>query len=148
MVAPSGKVLALDISPGFVSLMEKKVEKEGLGEVVQVGLSEDKRLGLAEDMRLDVVLVCDVYHHFEYPLTLMKDVCEKLADNGRLCVIDFHRDSSKIWSHPKGWAEQHLRADQQTFRKEILQCGFELVGEPVIEELTENYIMLFKKASK
>lgn len=128
-------------------MMQKKVNDEQLGETVRVMQSEDKRLGLQEDAA-DLVFICDVYHHFEYPLTLMKDIRRTMKKDGKLCVIDFHRDSSKIWSHPKGWAEQHLRADQDTFRKEILSCGFQLQEEPVIEEMTENYIMVFTKATE
>jgi hypothetical protein len=49
-------------------------------------------------------------------------------------------DSSKIWSHPKGWVEQHVRADQDTFRAEIEACGFRLQSEPSVPGLVENYV--------
>ena len=39
----------------------------------------------------------------------------------------------------------HVRAGQETFRREVLDAGFELVAEPELAELEENYIMIFKK---
>jgi hypothetical protein len=42
---------------------------------------------------------------------------------------------------------QHLRAGQEVFRAEIEACGFCLVAEPAIAELSENYVMVFKPLS-
>ena len=40
-----------------------------------------------------------------------------------------------------------MRADQATFREEILSSGFALVSEPVLPELEENYVMIFRPKS-
>ncbi len=52
-------------------------------------------------------------------------------------------------SHPPQWALEHIRADQATFRSEILSVGsFDLHSEPDIVELRENYVMIFKKRNE
>ena len=39
----------------------------------------------------------------------------------------------------------HVRAGQEVFREEVVDAGFELVTEPELPELEENYIMVFTK---
>ena len=36
-------------------------------------------------------------------------------------------------------------ADQATFRAEIEACGFTHIAEPFVEDLPENYLMVFRK---
>jgi predicted methyltransferase len=77
-------------------------------------------------------------------LWLHRSIHKALKKGGKLVVIDFHRDDSKIWSKPKGWVTEHVRASQSEFRKEIESAGFRLVAEPTIAGLTENYCMVFE----
>ena len=58
-------------------------------------------------------------------------------------MVDFHRDSIKIWSKPAGWVEQHVRADQATFRKDIEGCGFEQLCGIHIDSMKDHYEMVF-----
>lgn len=67
-----------------------------------------------------------------------------MKPKGKLVVIDFHRDESKITSMPPGWVTEHVRGSQSEFRKEIESAGFRLIAEPVIEGMTENYCMIFE----
>ena len=43
------------------------------------------------------------------------------------------------------WALEHIRADKDTFAAEITAAGFELVREPDLPGLTENYVLVFQK---
>jgi len=74
-----------------------------------------------------------------------RNLHEILKDDGRLVILDFYRDPSKMTSHPPEWAYAHLRADKSTFRKEIESCGFRYVSDIVIENMGENYVMIFQK---
>eukprot|EP01130_Rhizamoeba_saxonica_P017059 TRINITY_DN8100_c0_g1_i1.p1 TRINITY_DN8100_c0_g1~~TRINITY_DN8100_c0_g1_i1.p1 ORF type:complete len:240 (+),score=53.63 TRINITY_DN8100_c0_g1_i1:35-721(+) len=139
------KVYACDISEGFVTLLNQKVSDSNYGDTVSVLHSTEQSLNIEEPQVADLVFICDVYHHFTYPETVMKDIRNILKETGRVVMIDFHRDSSKISSKPAGWVEKHVRADQDTFRNEVLDCGFKLVDEPVIETMEENYVMVFEK---
>mmetsp|Transcript_64273 Transcript_64273/g.144975 ORF Transcript_64273/g.144975 Transcript_64273/m.144975 type:complete len:177 (+) Transcript_64273:576-1106(+) len=97
---------------------------------------------------VDLALLCDVYHHLEYPKTVMRRLRKVMNQNsGRLVVIDFYRDSAKVTSRPPEWVMEHLRAGQDVFRSEILASGFVLVSEPEIPELRENYVMVFRPAT-
>lgn len=144
-VGTEGEVWAQEISPGFMSMLEKMKTNEDL-ENMHIIEGNVKDCGLPVDS-LDLVLVCDVYHHFEYPRTMCRSIhsaLKKGPKKGRLAVIDFHRDDSKIWSRPKGWVMEHVRGNQEDFRKEIESAGFRLVSNPAIPGITENYCMIFE----
>ncbi|GBG25836.1 Methyltransferase-like protein 7B [Hondaea fermentalgiana] len=143
MVGSEGKLYASEISEAFAELLRRKAAQDELVKsVTEIIVSPEDSLSIADGVA-DVVFICDVYHHLTYPVTVMRHVRRILKPEGKLVMIDFHRDDEKIWRKPKGWAYQHLRADQDTFRSEILSAGFTLVEEPEIDTLTENYIMIF-----
>ena len=100
--------------------------------------------GTAQDACIDVAIMCDVYHHLEYPKTACRNIRKRLGPSGRLVVIDFIRDPDIIKSQELDWVLGHLRAGQATFRDEILSCGYCLVEEPNIDALKENYVMVFR----
>ena len=144
-VGEFGTVSAVELSSGFVEILERKataVFHHCAG--VSIVQCSDASSNLQTDT-VDVALLCDVYHHLEQPVTFCKSLHGALRSGGRLVIIDFHRDDARMWSHPKGWVEQHVRADQKTFRAEIESAGFKLVCEPSVAGLTENYVMIFEK---
>jgi len=144
IVSHPGKVVACEISPGFVALLKDKFQdKVRIGDL-EIVQSQDKSLCLL-NKQFDMVFVCDVYHHFEYPKSMLRDISLVLKPYGVLVVIDFHRDSSKIWSKPKGWVESHVRLGQAEVREEIANEGFKFLEEPTVSTLRENYIMMFEK---
>jgi len=144
-VGPEGKVLAVDITDKFVTFMRQRAEREGLGNV-EVSLCTDKAVGVAADVRANAALICDVYHHFEYPRTFMRSLHAVLADDARVVVIDFHRDPTRMTSHAPQWALDHIRAGREVFQTEIEEAGFRLVALEDLPGLSENYCMVFAKA--
>ena len=73
----------------------------------------------------------------------MRSLAASMRKGGRVIVVDFHRDPAKMVFREPKWAVEHIRADQATFRREIEESGFELLEEPVLPELLENYVMVF-----
>ena len=115
-----------------------------------VSLASDVSLGshpwLTENDSCDVAFICDVYHHLMYPHTTMRDVHRLLKPNGRLVLVDFHRDDARHHSHPAGWVEAHVRAGFDVFAAEVMEEGFVLEVEDVkVEGVTENYVAVFRK---
>lgn len=142
----TGQLVQLEVSEGFVALLRDKAEATALAGqgVVRVEQCSDTATNV-EPGCADVALMCDVYHHLSMPLTFMRDLRASLRDGGKLVLIDFHRDDARIWSHPPGWVEQHVRAGQDEFRAEIEAAGFTFVEELKIDGMTENYCMVFRK---
>ena len=70
VVGECGEVYAQEISPGFVQLLKKVVLQNELSNVFVIE-GNSKSAQLPAD-GFDLALVCDVYHHFEYPKTMCK----------------------------------------------------------------------------
>lgn len=126
MVGNEGNVFAIDITPSFVQFMHQRVQHEQLQDTVHVSLCTPTStlLSTEEKNLADAAFICDVYHHFEYPKTFMKDLRNNLKTNGMVFLIDFYRQSNKMKTHQPEWALEHIRADRLTFMKEIEESGF------------------------
>jgi predicted methyltransferase len=72
---------------------------------------------------------------------MLRSIRFALRPNGRFIVVDFER----IPGQSREWVLGHVRADKKTVRKEIEQAGFVFDGEPSISELTENYVLRFRR---
>jgi predicted methyltransferase len=139
-VGPSGKLYALDIVPDFVVHLREQVAREALVnvEVIQVTPTDP---ALAPDS-VDLIFVCDVYHHIEYPSLVLPRLHEALRSNGKLVIVDFDRIPGKT---SEGMMK-HVRADQATFTREITAAGFVFereLGPAEGIELDENYMLVF-----
>jgi len=137
-VGPKGKVLAVDISREFLTHI-KNTSKQLGQENIETILGDDFSPKLPPN-GVDVVFICDTYHHFEYPIRMMTEIHKSLKPGGKVVVVDFHRQEGKS----SDWTLKHVRAGQEVFEKEILSCNF--VRKPVdIPFLKDNYLMVFEK---
>jgi ubiquinone/menaquinone biosynthesis C-methylase UbiE len=138
-VGPQGWVYAVEISPRFAQHLGQLAVKHKLANVSPVLCGERSvRLPPAS---IDLAFLCDVYHHFEYPNSSLASIHRALRDNGRLVVIDFKR----IEGVTREWIMGHVRAGQETVQQEIEAAGFELVEEPALKRLSENYFLVYRK---
>jgi SAM-dependent methyltransferase len=138
-VGDDGRVVAVDISPVFVEHLKRRAAKAGL-EQVDVVQGDAHTTGLPEGS-LDLVFLCDVYHHLEYPRATLASLHRALRPGGQLVVIDFER----IPGESRDWIVEHVRADKQAFSDEITDAGFALEGELAVAGLSENYMLRFRR---
>lgn len=136
-VGPSGRVYALEIAPAFVEHLAQRARDGGWTQV------EARRCGeRSVDLppaSIDRALLCDVYHHFEFPHGTMTSLHEALRPGGVVVLVDFER----IPGVSREWTLGHVRADKQTVIEELASFGFELERELTIEGLSENYALRF-----
>jgi ubiquinone/menaquinone biosynthesis C-methylase UbiE len=138
-VGPKGKVYAVDIADTFLAHIKKTCEEEKIGNVETVKCTA--RSCELKEASVDLVFICDTYHHFEFPLRTMATIHKALRPNGKLIVIDFHR----IPGTSRDWILGHVRAGQQVFEKEIQSAGFKKLKEEKLAGLKENYFLRFEK---
>ncbi|MBY0512512.1 MAG: methyltransferase domain-containing protein [Gemmataceae bacterium] len=137
-VQKDGTVYAVDIAQKFLDHIAASAKQQELKSIKTV-LGTDVSAGLPE-ASVDVVFVCDTYHHFEFPQRMMTSVHKSLKAGGRVIVIDFIRTPGKS----SDWVLKHVRAGQDVVEKEIAECGFRKVTE-VKDLLKENYMVVFEK---
>lgn len=136
-VAPEGTVYAVDIAQRFVTHTLLSSRARGLKNVKGIVCDQDD-VKLPENS-VDLVFLCDTYHHFEFPEKTMASIHRALKPGGRLYVIDFERIEGKS----SDWILNHVRAGREVFQKEIEETGFELAKDFNIFE--ENYFLMFQK---
>jgi predicted methyltransferase len=138
-VGPEGKVYAADIAPAFLKHIDEQSRRLGHDHVTTVRATQDSS-GLAEGS-VDLVFLCDVYHHLEKPPQTLASVHRALRPGGRLVVIDFDKDENKSTDFVK----KHVRAPKSVFVAEILDAGFEPLPVPNAPALKENFFLQFRR---
>jgi predicted methyltransferase len=136
-VGPTGKVYAVDIAPKFVEHVEKTCKEAGLKNVQGVVCTPTS--AKLPDNSVDLVFICDTYHHFEFPQRTLASLHRALRPGGRLVLVDFQRVPGKS----SEWVLGHVRAGQEVFTREVEEAGYKAVGEEKF--LKENYLVRFAK---
>ncbi len=138
-IGPNGKVYALEISPRFVDFMRSRLREERLQRIEVI--SSNERFVELPTSSVDLAFVCDTYHHFEYPRSMLASLGEALRPGGSLVIVDFKR----IPGQSRKWVMDHVRAGKDAVIEEIEAAGFTLDREIKVMGLRENYILRFKR---
>jgi ubiquinone/menaquinone biosynthesis C-methylase UbiE len=85
-VGPYGKVYAVDVQRLMIEAIERRVEREGLGNVQAVLGGYDDPLLPAP---VDAVLIVDAFPELQNPVVLLRNVARKLKPQGRIGIIDY-----------------------------------------------------------
>jgi predicted methyltransferase len=136
-VDPGGRVIAVDISRTFIDNILRTAAEQGLGNIEGV-VNTDREIALPADS-IDLAFVCDTYHHFEYPQTMLHSIRGALRPGGTLVIIDFRR----IPGSSLPWVLRHVRAGREAVSKEVEAAGFRLLEAP--DFLRTNYFLRFEK---
>jgi len=137
-VAPGGKVFAVDITEEFVDWIEKTCREQGIENVTCVKNTETS-VELAPES-VDLVFLCDTYHHFEYPFKMLDSISAALKPGGRLVIVDYKKEKGVS----PDWVFGHVRADMKTVIAECERAGFTFVDE-VPDLMRENYLIRLEK---
>ena len=142
LIAPNvAKVLAVDINQNFLDHVAKSATGDGLKNVETV-LGTQTSVELPENS-VDLVFICDTYHHFEFPYQSMRSIFRALKDDGVVVLVEFDRIEGKS----SDWIMGHVRADRETFTNEILMSGFKEI-ELRDDFFETSYLKRFKKSKR
>jgi ubiquinone/menaquinone biosynthesis C-methylase UbiE len=138
-VGPKGTVYAVEISPGFLKHLGEQVEKRGLAKVVKPLKGGHDTTNLPASS-IDLIFICDAYHHFEKPMPMLESIHAALRPGGRVVVIDLDKrpDSSDF-------VRNHARAAKEVYFKEFESAGFKKLAPENVPALKENFIAFFQK---
>lgn len=139
VTGPAGWVFSVDISPRFLEHINQRFEADSIANLTTVLCSN--RSARLPPNSVDLVFICDTYHHFEYPASTMASILAALKPNGRLVLIDFER----IPGVSREFLLGHVRAGKNVVKQEIIDVGFEFEDELKVPEFKENYLLRFKK---
>lgn len=93
-VGLGGKVFAEDIQPEMLELLTNKMAGLGITNVTPVlGTTTDPKLPAGS---LDLVLMVDVYHEFDFPFEMMEAICRSLKPGGRVVFVEFRAEDPQV----------------------------------------------------
>lgn len=136
-VGKDGSVFAVDVQDYFLDHVRAKVEKAGTTNVTFV--KADQRSVNLDPGSVDLIFMCDVFHHVEYPRTYLASLYAALRPGGRFAVIDFIAEEGKS----AAWVLDHVRASPAEFQAEFEAAGFVLETQPGV--LDENFFQIYSK---
>jgi ubiquinone/menaquinone biosynthesis C-methylase UbiE len=94
LVAPTGKVYAVDIQKEMLDIIRAKMKKHDVTNIVPVlGTVTDPRL---PDNAMDLVLMVDVYHEFSHPHEMTTALLKALKKGGKLVFVEFRLEDPKV----------------------------------------------------
>lgn len=93
-VGPKGKVLAVDIQPEMLDIIKKRSKAAKVTNVEPV-LGEEKDPKLPEG-EVDIILMVDVYHEFNYPFEMTEAMVKSLKPGGRLVFVEYRMEDPRV----------------------------------------------------
>ena len=141
-VGASGKVFAEDIFPDFLAQARDYAAKKKLTNVDFI-LGDEKNPKLKTNS-LDLVLVLDVYHHFDYPAEMLSALHKALKADGRLAICEYYKRVGAIGDQTSDRAVKHIRLDEADAIHEIEANGFKLMKSEEFNPKSQ-YLAVFEK---
>ena len=134
-VTPDGRLLAVDIQPEMLSIIQRRMQQEGVSNIETVLATEtDPRLPLGA---VDMVLLVDAYHEFSHPREVMGRVVGSLSDRGRVILVEYRGEDPRVPIKPL-----HKMTVEQASR-EMSAVGLKLLD--VQDILPQQHIMVCAK---
>jgi SAM-dependent methyltransferase len=135
LVGEKGLVYAVDIQPEMLDLLTNKMAELKIHNVRPVlGTIKDPKLPRAA---LDLVLMVDVYHEFDFPYEMAQAICQSLKPGGRVVFVEFRAED------PKVPIKRVHKMTQAQVRKEMSVQPLEWAE--TIEVLPRQHIIVFRK---
>jgi ubiquinone/menaquinone biosynthesis C-methylase UbiE len=95
VVGPKGKVLAVDIQPEMLALIRQRAKAKKLDNIELI-LGKEKDPQLPAD-GVDLILMVDVYHEFEFPFEMTEAMVRALKPGGRLVFVEYRKEDPQVW---------------------------------------------------
>lgn len=130
-----GKVLAVDIQPEMLELIERRRRETGLANVEAVlGSETDPGLPTAA---VDAALMVDAYHEFSHPREMMERLFAALKPAGRVYLVEYRAEDPTVPIKPL-----HKMTERQA-RRELEAVGLRFVENRDL--LPQQHLLVFEK---
>ena len=93
-VSPGGKVLAVDVQPEMVRMLERLAREQGLANIVPLlGAEDDVKLPAAS---VDLAIMVDVYHELAFPHEVLASIIRALKRDGRVVFVEYRAEDPRV----------------------------------------------------
>jgi SAM-dependent methyltransferase len=136
LVGETGKVIAVDIQPQMLRMLEERAAEAGISGIETVS-NGPASTGLAPDS-VDLILLVDVYHELSHPEPVLAGLRRSLKAGGRVALVEFRGEDPAVPIKP-----EHKMTREQA-RLEWEANGFALVAS--YDELPWQHVLFFEVA--
>jgi ubiquinone/menaquinone biosynthesis C-methylase UbiE len=93
-VGQNGRVFAVDVQPEMLNLLTNRARAAGITNIAAV-------LGTATNVPLsrssvDMAILVDVCHEFEFPYEMMGSICDALKPGGRVVLVEYREEDASV----------------------------------------------------
>jgi ubiquinone/menaquinone biosynthesis C-methylase UbiE len=137
LVAPGGRILAVDIQPEMLALLAKAAADPRYANIEPVpGTASDTRLPTGS---VDLAIMVDVYHELEYPHEVLASIVRALKPGGRVAFVEYRGEDAAV----------PIKSLHKMTEKQIrLEAGKQaLVWERTGKRLPWQHLVVFRKAT-
>jgi arsenite methyltransferase len=133
VVGARGKAIGLDIESAMVNHLNAEAHKQGITNLSARQVPpNDPQLA---PQSVDVVFICDTYHHMQERVAYARLLAQALKPGGRVVIVDFHKHPLPL-GPPMKW-----KLAPETVTEEFRQAGFQLAQSA--EFLPYQYLLEF-----
>ena len=134
-VGKSGRVLAVDVQPQMIVLLDREMKRRGVANVKSIlGTDIDPKLPEAS---VDLALMVDVYHELEHPYEILSAIVRSLKPGGRVVFVEYRGEDPKVPIKP------HHKMTEAQVKKEAAALPLEWVR--TVEDLPWQHVIVFRR---
>jgi precorrin-6B methylase 2 len=130
-----GKVVAVDVQPEMLALLEAERDQYDIQNIETVLSSEDDPHLAAESV--DMAVMFDAYHEFAYPQEMMAHIVSALKPGGQVVLAEYRAEN------PLVLIKQHHKMSQKQVKKELTAAGLKWIKTD--DRLPQQHLMFFEK---
>ncbi|MEZ6050641.1 MAG: methyltransferase domain-containing protein [Planctomycetaceae bacterium] len=138
-VGPEGTVLAVDIQQEMLDALAAKCKTLGIENVEPI-LGNTKSPSLNPGT-VDLVIMVDVYHEFDFPYEMLSEIAKSLKPGGRVAFVEYRKEDPLV-----PIKEVHKMSQAQV-KKEAEQPEFGLSWKETVDALPRQHVVLFEKVA-
>lgn len=136
-IKPDGTVLAVDIQPEMLDALAVKCKQREISNVELVlGTNKSPRI---EAQSVDLAIMVDVYHEFDFPYEMLGEIVKALKPGGRIAFVEYRKEDPEV-----PIKEVHKMSEAQV-KKEALLPEFGLKWVQTFGKLPRQHVVLFEK---
>ena len=134
-LVPDGKVLAVDIQPEMLQLIERQKVQGGVSNIEGVlGEIDNPNLPLNS---IDAAIMVDAYHEFSHPFEMIDGIYNALRPGGRIFLLEYRGEDASVPIRPL-----HKMTEEQVVRE---MSVFGLDWTDTLDFLPWQHMMVFTK---
>lgn len=136
-VGPEGYVIGVDVQDEMLLRLQDNAKKAGITNIVPIKGSQ-KSCSLAP-RSVDLAIMVDVYHEFEFPYEMMANISKAMKPGGRVVLVEYRKED------PTVPIKLVHKMTQKQAKAEVEQEEFGLKWTETIDVLPQQHIIVFTK---